>query len=418
MGRLDVYNELTIEQKCAVLGFAIDLCGCINNSSPKQFPAIENLLDNIGQELDVPKEKVESFVNKMQANGGLRYAIKLLKTIENKRSYGIFYPYFYSVVATLNSPEGLATLDKIYNDDFGYDDADIKNIWELFEIKDFRKNNTINTSADYYASSATLGEITTTFKEVKRNFMDSVFDNMSPREVPEVVMSIDCCVNKLITDGTSIVAVQKTIKQIKPLIKDVYESKNPAILNCKSLLSKRISIIFINVIEKAISDTIQNESVDRETKQSFLRIQLEQARDVINWLNKLVYPSDFEKWYSGKIGEFKHIGQLYGLNPTYWDNKDGCYIATMAYGDYEHPQVIVLRQFRDSYLSKYECGQKFIRYYYAHSPLWVELLKNHAHINALIRRLLDSFVCLWKRTSHYRESREIFCAHTDVPETL
>lgn len=35
------------------------------------------------------------------------------------------------------------------------------------------------------------------------------------------------------------------------------------------------------------------------------------------------------------------------LNPS-----GGCYIATMVYGNYDHPQVMVLRDFRDSYLAK------------------------------------------------------------------
>jgi len=84
------------------------------------------------------------------------------------------------------------------------------------------------------------------------------------------------------------------------------------------------------------------------------------------------------------------------LNPS-----DGCYIATMAYGDYDHPQVMVLRQFRDLYLSNRGWGRKFINFYYANSPHWVEVLKNHKHINVLIRKILDSFVYLWKKTSHY-----------------
>lgn len=79
----------------------------------------------------------------------------------------------------------------------------------------------------------------------------------------------------------------------------------------------------------------------------------------------------------------------------------GCYIATMAYGDYDHPQVMVLRQFRDSYLSKRKWGQKFISFYYANSPRWVETLKDHKRINSLIRKILDSFVYFWKKTSHY-----------------
>lgn len=87
------------------------------------------------------------------------------------------------------------------------------------------------------------------------------------------------------------------------------------------------------------------------------------------------------------------------LQPS--SSSGGCYIATMAYGDYDHPQVLVLRQFRDSYLSNRGWGRKFINFYYANSPHWVEVLKSHKHINALIRKVLDSFVYLWKKTSRY-----------------
>jgi phosphotransacetylase len=33
-------------------------------------------------------------------------------------------------------------------------------------------------------------------------------------------------------------------------------------------------------------------------------------------------------------------------------NQNGCYIATIAYGSYDHYQVIKLRKFRDTYLEK------------------------------------------------------------------
>ena len=131
------YEELTKEQKCAVLGFAIDFSGC-KEPTQRQFEELQQLLSSIHEEMDVSREDVESYVAKMQLNGRLTYAINTLKTIKNERLYGLFYPYFYSVVATLGSRDGLAKLDKIYNDDFGYDKEEIKLIWDLYEIKDFR----------------------------------------------------------------------------------------------------------------------------------------------------------------------------------------------------------------------------------------------------------------------------------------
>ena len=78
------------------------------------------------------------------------------------------------------------------------------------------------------------------------------------------------------------------------------------------------------------------------------------------------------------------------------DNSSGCYIATMAYGDYDHPQVVILRQFRDEALIKSAFGKWFIKTYYRYSPLLVEKLKNKRGINAIIRKTLNQFIKLIK----------------------
>lgn len=70
----------------------------------------------------------------------------------------------------------------------------------------------------------------------------------------------------------------------------------------------------------------------------------------------------------------------------------GCYIATMAYGNYEHPQVLELRIFRDEFLSKSYLGRNFIKLYYKYSPLLVERLKDKQKTNNIIRKLLDQLI--------------------------
>jgi len=70
----------------------------------------------------------------------------------------------------------------------------------------------------------------------------------------------------------------------------------------------------------------------------------------------------------------------------------GCYIATMAYGSYEHPQVLILREYRDHKLSRSILGRAFIKSYYAASPYFVVALKNHHRINKLIRSALNIFI--------------------------
>jgi len=73
-------------------------------------------------------------------------------------------------------------------------------------------------------------------------------------------------------------------------------------------------------------------------------------------------------------------------------DNSGCYIATMVYGDYEHPQVKVLRKFRDNRLSKTIAGKRFVNFYYKHSPAWVENLKNKQVVNKIIKFMLNQFI--------------------------
>ena len=73
-------------------------------------------------------------------------------------------------------------------------------------------------------------------------------------------------------------------------------------------------------------------------------------------------------------------------------NSAGCYIATMAYGSYDAPEVLILRRFRDEKLSKTFMGRVFIANYYAFSPLLVKFVKKTGIADRLIRRKLDGFV--------------------------
>ncbi len=79
------------------------------------------------------------------------------------------------------------------------------------------------------------------------------------------------------------------------------------------------------------------------------------------------------------------------------NNSSGkCYIATMAYGDYDHPQVLVLRQFRDNILKKTNYGRWLIKSYYHYSPKLVEKLHNKKNTNRIIRAILNQFIKLIK----------------------
>ena len=78
-------------------------------------------------------------------------------------------------------------------------------------------------------------------------------------------------------------------------------------------------------------------------------------------------------------------------------SKGGCYIATLVYGDYDHPKVKVLRHFRDNVLLKNNFGKKFVKFYYKYSPGWVQHLKSKKRINRCIRSILNCFVYIYRK---------------------
>ena len=88
--------------------------------------------------------------------------------------------------------------------------------------------------------------------------------------------------------------------------------------------------------------------------------------------------------------------QKLGVNLNRNRSNSGCYIATMVYKDYNHPQVMVLRNFRDNHLAEFFFGRAFIKFYYKYSPTWVLFLENKKIINDLIRGTLNQLIRLIK----------------------
>ena len=74
------------------------------------------------------------------------------------------------------------------------------------------------------------------------------------------------------------------------------------------------------------------------------------------------------------------------------DVQTGCYIATMVYGDYNHPQVLVLRRFRDRFLTNFFLGKSFIKFYYKYSPGLVKVLQNKKTFNNIIKGILNIII--------------------------
>ncbi len=66
--------------------------------------------------------------------------------------------------------------------------------------------------------------------------------------------------------------------------------------------------------------------------------------------------------------------------------ESGCFVATACYGDYDAPEVLVLRQFRDSTLLTNPFGKLFVATYYATSPFFATIISKSDRLKKIVRQ--------------------------------
>lgn len=203
---------------------------------------------------------------------------------------------------------------------------------------------------------------------------------------------------------------------------DQYENINGTISSGKQLLSSAIPYLnnikntlggndelYLGISSRIASDALSmcvseinklqdrvSATYDNATKRVALLILKERIGEALNITNTILsmdLRQDFRSRCVTNRNTLSGINsQLSQINRPTGGGSSGCYIATMAYGDYDHPQVLILRQFRDDVLNKSFLGRWFIKFYYLISPKLVELLKNQIAINASIRIILNQFI--------------------------
>jgi hypothetical protein len=219
------------------------------------------------------------------------------------------------------------------------------------------------------------------------------------------------------------------LEKLKNLI-DEYEGRSETISNAKQLLasarpylsnvknilgstdelflglSSRIAsdaqgmcVSEINKLQERFSNTYDNAT--KLTAILLLKQRVDEAWEVTTTISSMDLRQDFRTRYSQNRTSLSNLktqlasvntGGRTGGSGGGSGGSSGCYIATMAYGDYDHPQVLILRNFRDEVLDKSILGKWFIKIYYHYSPKLVEKLRNKRKINSIIRKILNRFI--------------------------
>ena len=87
-------------------------------------------------------------------------------------------------------------------------------------------------------------------------------------------------------------------------------------------------------------------------------------------------------------------GDIQAMEAKYGTGSGGCFVATAAYGNYDDPAVVLLRQFRDRVLSQSDTGKKFIAWYYREGPALAGFIAGHSAAGWAVRRILAPVVGL------------------------
>ncbi len=158
-------------------------------------------------------------------------------------------------------------------------------------------------------------------------------------------------------------------------------------LQVSSAVSNNALGMLISIVNEA-----QSNLADNHAKLSLLPGIISSAVSAMSSIESLDMDYETRKRFNENKQTINNINRSLQSASNRRTSSGGCYIATMAYGDYEHPQVMILRKFRDEKLVNWFWGRGFIQLYYAISPHLVNHLAGHDCINRTIRNILDKII--------------------------
>ena len=250
-----------------------------------------------------------------------------------------------------------------------------------------------------YALSIAVGKLTKDRCQENADILKKKKENLPPPKVKEEANNIFRYLTEYCKLPDKISHAITLLNNTKPLLRTMCNklgASNSYYLNLSSIVVGNALHNVIEEINALLSDSSLLAGVRfgySSAIESF-RSTLNSGLLAMNMMGEMDMDYNTRKRYNENKSTLQDMCNKVNPQPQ---PSSGCYIATMVYGDYDHPQVMVLRHFRDNVLSKYSLGRAFIRFYYKYSPGWVEKLRNKKTINHVIRCILDKFIKIYKR---------------------
>ncbi len=322
-----------------------------------------------------------------------------IETCKKKRKENKGNAYEFGLKLYTNTKDELALLKSILGtSDLKYKALADQLANEIMQcgIDYFNESQENNSRNNYLESSQKLTKLADSIavgKMAKDRAKDSLatLEDMKDREINKaiaILSSIKLAYEKAISEIDAQVAIMRMTMSYNQTINYSKVDKMKAdCLNWNKVVEVVSDGISINDVETIQRCSNQAKVSEYKSLVDFLIGKLGPIQ--INQIKHICY------WKDLRAAQAKSTAKQVGK--TISTATDGCYIATMAYGDYDHPQVLELRTFRDDFLSKSYLGRNFIKLYYKYSPLLVEKLKDKAKINDIIRTLLDQFIKIIKK---------------------
>jgi hypothetical protein len=317
-----------------------------------------------------------------------------IETCKKKRKENKSNAYEFGLKLYTNTKDELALLKSILGtSDLQYKALADQLANEIMQcgIDYFNESQENNSRDNYLESSQKLTRLADSIavgKMAKDRAKDSLasLEDMKDREINNaiaILSSIKLAYDKAISEIDA--QVLKTAMQM---------SYNQTINYSKVDKMKRDCLNWNKVVEVASEGININdvEMIQRCSNQA----KVSEYKNLVDFLISKLGPIQINQikhicyWKDVRAAQAKSTAKQVGK--TVSTATDGCYIATMAYGNYDHPQVIELRNFRDQFLSKSALGRSFIRIYYRYSPILVEKLRYKPKTNKIIRKLLDQLI--------------------------